>query len=156
MKPSEYVQPLVDPEPPGATVGWFRVTHGIDVTTKAVFRDEPCWYLGEYNLPSKSGKSRSRYQLIRVVRNDRLETAWVYLGPARKFGDQFQMIGGYMENGRGYAVHTVAELQDGADEIRGRDPRREVEPTDLQGAFIQRAEQKKEVLRMAQRGALIA
>lgn len=149
------LKPTMDTEEPGATVGWFNVTKGIDVTTKAVFRDEWCWYLGEFELPSRSGKSKSRYQLLRVIRADRLATAYIYLGPAKSFtADQFQMIGGIVENGRGQAFHTVAELQDGADVLRGRPQRRELEPLDMSGLFQRTVEQKKAVRQLAYKGAL--
>lgn len=135
-------------EAPRAEVGWFDLSRGLDVATRSVFDDEPCWYLGEFNLPSKSGKTRCRYQLLRVVRDDRLVTAYVYLGPASKYkADQFQMIGGYVQNGRGCAVHTVAELRDGADELRSRPPMsQQVEPSDLQGVwreFVDQRERKR-------------
>ena len=82
-----------------------------------------------------------------VVRENRLGTAYIYLGPASKFkADQFQMIGGYMSNGRGYSDHTVAELQDGADILRNRPPRRELEPSPLQDLFQRHNEQKKIVM----------
>lgn len=121
-------------EPPGVTVGWFNATKALDIVTKAVRDDEPCFFLGEFNLPSRSGKSRVRYQLLRVVRSDHLETAYVYLGPARKFAaDQFQIVGGLVnEDGRGQAFHTVAELQDIGNELRSLPPRRELEPLPLQ------------------------
>ena len=154
---SQTVQPATAGEAPGDTVGWFNLRVGLDVTVRAVFRDEPCYYLGEFVLPSKSGKSKSRYQLLRIVRGDRLVTAYVYLGPATKFrADQFQMIGGVVENGRGQVFHTVAELQDGADEIRGRALRRELEPLALQDLFQVLVEQKKAVLKAVRTGELIA
>ena len=109
-------------EAPQGKVGWFKVGQALDAVTRSVTADEPCFYLGEMNLPSRSGKSRSRFQLLRVVRKDALVTAYVYLGPAAKFeADQFQMLGGIVtEDGRGHAVHTVGELQDGATEILTR------------------------------------
>ena len=153
---SNAVQAPAGSEAPAAEVGWFNVTRGIDVTTRLVCRDEPAFYLGEFILPSKSGKSKSRFQLIRIVRDDRLVTAYIYLGPAAKFpADQFQMLGGWVnEDGRGQAVHTVAELQDGADELRGRAVRREMAPVPLQDLFIRRADQKKEVVNAIRKGSL--
>ena len=109
----------------------------MEVVTKTVFADEPCFFLGEENRLSRSGKTMVRYQLLKVVRNDRLVTAYVYLGFAKKFqADQFHMLGGWVdETGKGQAFHTVGELQEGADEIRSRPPRRELEPWDIQTAF---------------------
>ena len=129
---------------PAAEVGWFKVKEGIDVTTRVVLDNEPCFFLGEFDLPSKSGKTKSRYQLLRVVRDDRLVTAYVYLGPSATFtADQFTMVGGWFsENGKGYAEHTVAQMQEGATELRSRPQRRELEPSDLQGAFRNMTEEK--------------
>ena len=129
---------------PGAEVGWFKVKEGIDVTTRVVLDNEPCFFLGEFDLPSKSGRTKSRYQLLRVVRDDCLVTAYVYLGPSATFtADQFTMVGGWFsENGKGYAEHTVAQMQEGATELRSRPQRRELEPSDLQGAFRNMTEEK--------------
>ena len=46
------------------------------------------------------------------------------------------------ENGRGEAVHTVEELQAGADELRSRPPHRELEPLDLQGTYRDHIEER--------------
>ena len=85
-----------------------------------------------------------RYQELGVVRNDRLVTAYIYLGPASKFtGDGFNMLGGIIdENGKGEAVHTVAELRAGADELRALRPRRELVPLPLQNRFRDRVEER--------------
>jgi len=128
---------------PAAKLGYFQANKALDAITTQVASTEPCFYLGELNLPSRSGKSKSRYQLLRVVRNDALVTAYVYLGPAARFqADQFQMIGGVVdENGKGQAFHTVQELQEGAVELRSRAPYRQMEPTDLQGAWHNQIEE---------------
>jgi hypothetical protein len=120
------------------------MAQAIDATTRAVLDDEPCFFLGEFNLLSRSGMSQSRYQILRIVRDDRLVTAHVYLGPAKKFeADQFTMLGGVVNaDGRGQAVHTVGELREGADRIRTTKPRREQAPSDLTGAFKNYAEEK--------------
>ena len=138
---SELQQP---PEPPGVNVGWFNAKQAVEITTKAVTDDEPCFFLGEFNLPSRSGKTRVRYQILRVVRNDHLETAYVYLGPASSFhADEFTMLGGTVNDyGKGEAVHTVAELRDGAERIRNEKLHREQRPSDLQGAFRNYTEEK--------------
>lgn len=104
---------------------------------KQVLPNEACYLLMERNLPARNGRGRSRYQVLRLVRGDRLVSAYVHLGPASKFkADQFDMMGcGLSESGRPIPVHTVAELQDGADELRGKKPRRELEPHDLATAY---------------------
>lgn len=130
-------------ETEGDIIGFFVGGQLVEARTRAVFEDEPCYLLREEIRPSRSYKSRSRYQMLSVVRNDRLVTAWVYLGPAAKFqADQFQIPGGEIVEGRGKVWHTVAELREIADELRGRKPRRELEPLDLQGAFRSFAEEK--------------
>jgi D-arabinose 1-dehydrogenase-like Zn-dependent alcohol dehydrogenase len=131
-------------EKPGAEVVHFRMTSALDTVTRAVVADEPCYVLAELNLPSRSGKSKSRFQVLRVVRNDRLVTAYVYMGPASQFkADQVMIPGGQVENGKGIAWHTVAELQEIADELRVKPPYREIEPSDLQAAFQNMVEEKK-------------
>lgn len=123
-------------------VGWFAVGQAIEVRTRVVTDDEPIFYLGEFIRPSQSGKSKSRYQLLRIVRDNMLVTAYIYLGPAHKFhADQFQIPGGDPYTGQVW--HTVAELQAIADELRSRKPRRELEPADLQGAFRNMVEERK-------------
>ena len=100
--------------------------------------------LAEMNLPSRSGRSLSRYQILRVVRGDHLETAYVYMGPARKVeADQLLIPGGQVGDGKGRAWHTVAELMEMADELRAKPVYREIEPSDLQGAFQNMVEEKK-------------
>ncbi len=123
-------------EEAGDIVGWFTAGQRIELRTRAVFDDEPAYLLAEFIRPSRSSRSKSRYQFLSVVRNDRLVTAQVYLGPAANFAaDQFQIPGGEIFEGRGRVWHTVAELREIADELRSLRPRRELEPTDLQAAF---------------------
>src|SRR5688572_697600 len=123
-------------EEAGDIIGFFTGGQHLEVRTRAVSEDEPCYYLDEFVRPSRSYKSKSRYQVLAVVRGDQLVTAWVYLGPAAAFAaDQFQIPGGEIFEGRGKVWHTVAELREIADELRSRKPRRELEPSDLQTAF---------------------
>lgn len=130
-------------EEQGEIIGFFSNKQAIEVRTRAVFDDEPCYLLAEVNRPSRSFKSKSRYQCLQVVRGDRLVTAFVYLGPAASFAqDQFQIPGGDMFEGRGRVWHTVAELRGIADEVRSTPPRREQEPSDLQGAFRNMVEER--------------
>jgi hypothetical protein len=132
------------PNAPAAEVAHFRLTSAVDAITKAITKDEWCYMLAEMNLPSRSGRSLSRYQILRVVRGDHLETAYVYMGPARKFeADQLLIPGGQVVDGKGRAWHTVAELMEMADELRAKPVYREIEPSDLQGAFQNMVEEKK-------------
>ena len=117
---------------------------GVESTTITVQEDEPCFFLGEFEAQSPDFKGTRRYQMLKVVRKDRLVTAYIDLGPAKSFkADCFTMAGGVVdENGRGEAFHTVKELQDGALELRNRKPRREWEPLDLQTAWLNHVEEK--------------
>jgi hypothetical protein len=136
-------------EEQGEILGWFTGGQLMELRTRAVSEDEPCFHLAEFVRPSRSFKSKSRYQFLSVVRGDRLVTAQVYLGPAAAFAaDQFQIPGGEIFEGRGKVWHTVGELREIADELRGRKPRRELEPLDLMGALQRHAE---EVNRSARR-----
>ena len=84
--------------------------------------DEPAWSLREVNLPRPDFHGRHRYQIVSVVRNDKLVEWRGDLGPAGNFSArQFNIIGGYVdERGRGHVFHSVAELQDMAAEMRQR------------------------------------
>jgi hypothetical protein len=131
-------------ERPGAEVVHFRMTSALDTVTRVVVADEPCYVLAELNLPSRSGKSKSRFQILRVVRDDQLVTAYVYMGPEGKFNsDQIVIPGGQVDKGKGIAWHTVAELQEIADELRAQPLHREAEPSDMQTAFQNMVEEKK-------------
>jgi len=131
-------------ERPGAEVVHFRMASALDTVTRVVVADEPCYVLAELNLPSRSGRTKSRFQILRVVRDDRLVTAYVYMGPAGQFkADQLLIPGGQVEHGKGIAWHTVAELQEIADELRAQPMHRETEPSDMQAAFQNMVEEKK-------------
>jgi len=115
----------------------------MDVITTKVWDDEPCFSLREENRPSRSGKNMCRWQIMRVVRDDKLVTACVYLGLADQFlSDQFQLVGGVLDDdGKGVAVHTVAELREGAEELRSRPPHRTGDPTDLASRYVDHMEE---------------
>lgn len=131
-------------EAPGAEVVHFKMASALDAVTHRVSEDEKCYMLAEMNLPSRSGKSLSRFQILRIVRGDQLVTAYVYLGPASSFhSDQLMAPGGQVVNGVGRAWHTVGELRDVADLMRSKPLRRELEPSDLQGAFRNQVEERK-------------
>lgn len=128
---------------PGDRPSWFSPS--LISVIRQVLPDEACYFLMERNLPSSNRKGKSRYQILRLVRDDRMVSAYIHLGPASKFkADQFDMLGcGMTESGKPIPVHTVAELQDGANELRGRAPRRELAPSDLAGALRNMLEEKK-------------
>jgi CRISPR/Cas system-associated protein Cas10 (large subunit of type III CRISPR-Cas system) len=116
---------------------------GIDEITRLVSDDEMCFSLREINKPS-SKKGMHRFQELRIVRQDRLVTAYVDLGPAYMFkADPIFIPGGQVVNGRGEVWHTVAELREIAEEFRGRPVYRPFEPSDLQSAFHNMVEERK-------------
>lgn len=127
---------------PGDAISWY--TPSPISVIREVLPSEACYFLMERNLPSANSRGKSRYQILRLVRDDRLVTAYIHLGPASRFrADQFDMMGcGLTDSGKPIPVHTVAELQDGADELRGRRPRRELEPSDIKGAYQNYQEEK--------------
>ena len=116
---------------------------GIDEVTRLVSDDEMCFSLREVNKPSGK-KGIHRFQELRVVRYDKLVTAYVDLGPSYMFkADPIFIPGGQVVNGRGKAWHTVAELREIAEEFRGRPAYRPFAPSDLQSAFQNKIEEQK-------------
>lgn len=122
---------------PGQNLPGLNAKGAFDAITRAVVEDEPCYLLAEVILLNASNMARHRYQVLKVVRNDALVTAYVDLGPASGFKqDEFTIPGGSVgDNGRGYVFHTVGELREIANTLRSSPVRRETEPTDLQGAY---------------------
>ena len=115
---------------------------GVDEITRLVSDDEMCFSLREINKPSGK-KGMHRFQELRVVRYDKLVTAYVDLGPSYMFtADPIFIPGGQVVNGRGEAWHTVAELREIAEEFRGRPVYRPFEPSDLQSAFHNMVEER--------------
>ena len=93
------------------------------VGTFSIRKDEPAWSLEELNLPSPDFGPPRRYQIVKVVRNDRLVEHRTDMGPASAFGitKQLNIIGGTVdERGRGHVWETVASLLDYADSLRGK------------------------------------
>ena len=116
---------------------------GVDEITRLVSDDEMCFSLREINKPSGK-KGMHRFQELRVVRYDKLVTAYVDLGPSYMFtADPIFIPGGQVVNGRGEAWHTVAELREIAEEFRGRPAHRYFELSDLQSAFYNKVEERK-------------
>ena len=93
------------------------------VGTFSIRKDEPAWSLEELNLPAADFGPPRRYQIVKVVRNDRLVEHRTDMGPASAFGitKQLNIIGGTVdERGRGHVWETVASLLDYADNLRGK------------------------------------
>ncbi len=90
--------------------------------TDFVSTDEPCLLLTEQNLQSPGSRGFHRYQLILVMRGDNPAEFRRDLGTAEAFRvQQFRIPGGARDDasGRFYVEHTVGELVDIADYIRG-------------------------------------
>jgi hypothetical protein len=93
----------------------------ISCATNVVNLNEPCFGLFEINLQSPGSRGFHRYQILYVVRGDKLSEAWLDMGLAKKFKvDQFRIPGGVAdgETGRIEICHTVGELMDIADFLR--------------------------------------
>ncbi len=90
--------------------------------TTYALKDEPCLGLFELNFKSPDQRSRRRYQIVVVMRNDKPAECRHDLGLASKFKkvDQFRIPGGVTnrETGRIEICHTVGELMDIADHLR--------------------------------------
>ncbi len=93
----------------------------IPLGTNYVLNDEPCYGLYELNYQSPGSKGFHRYQIIQVLRGDRILEYRKDLGKAKKFKgvDQFRIPGGVKTpEGNVKIVHKVGELIDIAQELR--------------------------------------
>lgn len=81
--------------------------------TPYILADEKAMGLMEVELLTEDGKGVHRYQIIYVVRNDQQSPYVVDLGDRLLFPNPPLHIFSYLE-------HSVAELQDMADEARAR------------------------------------
>ena len=129
---------------PGQSLRGLNTKGAFEAVVKAVSEDEPCFLLAELNLPTAGSTARHRYQVLKVVREDKLVTAYVDLGVASGFKqDEFTIPGGEVgENGRGHIWSTVGELRQIADGMRAAPLRREMEPTDVVGNYNNLIEEK--------------
>ena len=85
--------------------------------------DEPCFGLCEMNLQAPDNKGFRRYQIIYVVRNDRVAEFRRDLGPAGDFkADQFRIPGGIIDpvTKKIYTEETVGRLTEIAEQLRER------------------------------------
>lgn len=127
---------------------------GLALSAPAVSMDEPCMSLTEVNLQSPDYRGFHRYQIVSIVRNDRLVEHRVDLGLAERFTvQQFKIPGGVVDEttGRIEILHTVGELRDIAIAMRrgliGRPP--EFEPSDLIGRYMEHFEEQERQRRKA-------
>jgi len=91
--------------------------------TGYILVDEPCLGLYELNFKSPDQRSRKRYQIVQVMREDKPAEHRIDLGLANRKVDPFRIPGGVIgDDGRIYIEHTVGELQEIADQVRGNPP----------------------------------
>ena len=116
--------------------------------------DEPCMGLFELNQMSPDFKGVRRYQIIRVLRGDRIAEWRKDLGPRTAFiAPEFRVPGGVIDEktGRFEILHTVGELKDIADFQRDgiiRQPEPPT-PTDLVKGYHDQMDQKRKMRRKA-------
>lgn len=92
--------------------------------TSYILPDEPCCSLSELNELAPDFHTMRRYQILHVVRNDRLAEYRTDLGLASDFRTlPFQIVGGFKDGntGRIYIEETVGGMKDMADQMRNRD-----------------------------------
>ena len=98
---------------------------GLLLVAQTVLPDEPCFSLSELNLLRDNGHTWQRCQVLLVVRADRLARYEIEMGPREQFlADPFRLLGGFMEDGKIYIFHSVAELQHIAHYMREEPPQR--------------------------------
>ncbi len=116
--------------------------------TLYVLPDEFAWTLKELDLPPPDYGKPHRYQIIDVIRNDRLVEYRVDLGlSSEHHADQFNIIGGYVDDrGRGHAFHSVAELQEIAEQMRERPADDPGNTIDFEQAFHDEADRRRRLL----------
>ena len=100
-----------------------------------VHLDEPAFNLVEMNLQAPDSSGWRRYQIISVVRGQRLAEYREDLGAAKDFtADAFRIPGGVWDavTRRMEVLHSVGELREVAEAIRlGPTVRPEITPRDL-------------------------
>ena len=101
-------------------------------TEEPLRRDEPIFSLQEVVKLTPDYKARHRYELITVVRADKLVEYEIDLGPASQFHPKlWNFMSGTMDSrGRIQIYHTVGEIRDGLEEMRaeGHTPYEDVYP----------------------------
>mgnify|MGYP001578815119 CR=1 FL=1 len=93
--------------------------------THYIMEDEPALLLVEMNLLSPDCRERRRYQIIQVIRNDKPTEYREDLGLTENFqADQMRILGGVIDSftGKIWIEHTVGELKEIADKLRGNSP----------------------------------
>ena len=95
------------------------VRSALSLATFYILQDEPALSLVEMNLQSLGSRGWHRYQIIRVIRNDRPAEFREDMGLATAFtAGQFRIPGAVIDGKTVYLEHTVGELRGIADYIR--------------------------------------
>lgn len=104
-----------------------------------VHLDEPAFNLSEVNLLGPDNSEWRRYQIISVLRDDRLAEYREDLGPRDNFtSEPFRIPGGVWDAAtrRIEVVHSVGELREIAEIVRlGPTVKPEVQPRDIIGEY---------------------
>lgn len=111
-----------------------------------VMPDEPCYRLEELNLLTPNNKGYHRYQIVWVVRADRLAEHRIDMGVADDVTPQVRIMGGEIdEDGKAHLWgDSVGKLRDWADWWRGQQNfMATIEPTDLLGEWRKDIEEKR-------------
>ena len=108
----------------------------LTIVTTTVTGNEPCLYLQEVHKNSPKGHGPYRYQVLKVVRNDKIAEYSKNMGLASKYEGigQFQVYGGGIDEktGRLFIEETVDSMKDIANGLR------ETPPFDRQDRFEER------------------
>jgi len=127
---------------------------GLALSAPAISLDEWCFGITEINLQSPGYKGFHRYQIVNVIRADKLVEHRIDLGLAKNFtAQQFKIPGGVIDEatGRMEILHTVGELMDIAIAMRngviGKPP--DFEPSDLIGRYMNQLEEQERQRRKA-------
>ena len=122
------------------------VTGAVDVQ-----RDEPAFALAEVNLQSPDSSGWRRYQIIYVIRNDKLAEYREDLGPSENFtAEAFRIPGGVWDadTRRLEIMHSVAELKHIAEKVRlGPRIAPQIQPRDIIGEHDLIQEQQRQLMK---------
>ena len=88
--------------------------------TATVSMDEWAYTLFEVNKPSPDSKSVRRYRHIQVVRGEGLAEYVQDMGLASGYDEEFNIPGGFLDQGKFYPEHTVGELIDISEQLHKR------------------------------------
>lgn len=99
----------------GVDRGLVSMENTLQINVASVLPDEPCLSIQEYNLLNREGTRRHRYQIVQVVRRDRVCTCYTDLGcfPSLLAKHEFSIPAGFRDRRtqKIYSFHTVADMQ---------------------------------------------